>query len=147
MKKNNNMFFIIGIFIIIVISFLLINTITNSNKGELKELTYKDITEKTNNKESFVFVVSRTDCSHCMEYKPKLKKIANSHNIDLYYIDFDKETKKNRDKLFDEYDLDGSTPITIFIKKGKQTNIFDRIEGDVSEDRVIKKLKDLKYIK
>ena len=147
MKKRNNIIYVIAIIIIIVIAFLLINNINNPNNKNLTELTYKDIIKKTNNKESFVLVISRTTCSHCMEYKPKLKKIANDKNIDIYYIDYDKESNKNQEKLFDKFDLDGSTPITIFIKKGKQTNIFDRIEGDVSDTKVIKKLKELKYIK
>lgn len=147
MKKRNNIIYVIAIIIIIVIAFLLINNINNPNSKNLTELTYKDIIKKTNNKESFVLVISRTTCSHCMEYKPKLKKIANDKNIDIYYIDYDKESNKNQEKLFDKFDLDGSTPITIFIKKGKQTNIFDRIEGDVSDTKVIKKLKELKYIK
>ncbi len=146
MKKKKEILYIIAILIIIVTSFLLINNINTPPKGNLKELKYKDIIEKTKNKESFVLVISRTTCSHCIDYKPKLKKIANNYNKNFYYIDYDLETKKNQKKLFDKLDLDGSTPITIFIKKGKQTNIFDRIEGDVSEKQIINKLKDLNYI-
>lgn len=147
MKKKKNLLFIITIFIIIVISFLLINEITNTSKGTLTEINYKEITKKIDNKDSFALIISRSNCSHCIEYKPKVKKIANKYNINIYYIDYDKETNKNQTALLDMYNLDGSTPITIFIKKGKQTKVFDRIEGDVSEERVIKKLKELKYIK
>ena len=147
MKNTNKIIYIIPI-IIIIISFILINNITNKdNNNDLIELKYTQILEKMNNKESFVLVVSRTTCSHCIDYKPKLKEITNLYDIDIYYIDYDKESNKNQEKFFNDFDLDGSTPITIFIKKGKQTNLFDRIEGDVDKKRVIKKLKELKYIK
>ncbi len=135
-----------AIILIIIISFILIAN-ENKNTNSLTEIKYKEIKEKLKNKDSFVLVVSRTTCSHCMDYKPKLKNITNKYNITIYYIDYDNESKKNQKEFFEEFDLDGSTPITLFIKKGKQTNLFDRIEGDVSEKRVIDKLKDLKYIK
>ncbi|MBR3161213.1 MAG: thioredoxin family protein [Bacilli bacterium] len=148
MKNNKTIIYIIAIIVIIITAFLLINSINNNNSNNsLKELNYKEITEKLNNKDSFVLVISRTTCSHCVDYKPKLKNIADEHSIDIYYVDYDTESKKNQEKLFEKFDLDGSTPITIFIKKGKQTNIFDRIEGDVSKNKVVKKLKELKYIK
>ncbi|MEE3343656.1 MAG: thioredoxin family protein [Bacilli bacterium] len=146
MKEKKTTIYIISIVLIIVIAFLLINNINNGNNNTLKELSYKQIQEKTEKKDSYVLVISRTTCSHCMEYKPKLKKISSQYKINLFYIDYDKESKNNQKKLFDQFDLDGSTPITIFIKKGNQTNIFDRIEGDVSEKKVIDKLKKLKYI-
>lgn len=148
MKNKNNIIYMIAITIIIIIAFILISNISNNkNNKDLIELNYKEIKEKINNKDSFILVVSRTTCSHCMSYKPKLKKISNNYNLKIYYIDYDKESKKNQDKLFEELDIDGSTPITIFYKKGKQTSLFDRIEGDLSEKTIINKFKDLKYIK
>ena len=146
MKNKKNIIYITLIILIIIIAFLLISN-ENNSKTNLQELSYKKIKEKIKKKDSFTLVISRTTCSHCATYKPKLKKISSQYKIDIFYIDYDSESKKNQEKLFEEFDLDGSTPITLFIKKGKPTNLFDRIEGDVSEKQVINKLKKLKYIK
>ena len=146
MKKNNNLITTSAILIVIITASLLIISILNPQKGNLISLNYKQVQEKAKKEDSFILIVSQTTCSHCAEYKPKIQSIAKKYNIDIYYIDYDLENTDNRDTFLNEYKLDGSTPITLFIKKGKQTNIFDRIEGDVSEKRVINKLKELKYI-
>ena len=39
-----------------------------------------------------------------------------------------------------------STPTTIFITKGSETDIGNRIIGNVPEEKIIEKLKTLKYI-
>ena len=146
-KNNNNLLASISIFIIIIVASLLIISILNPNKGNLIGLNYKEINNKIKNKDSFILVVSQSTCSHCAEYKPKLESIAKKYKIDIYYIDYDLETKNNRNKFLNSFKLDGSTPITIFIKKGEMTNLFDRIEGDVSKESAIKKFKKLGFIK
>ena len=147
MKNKNNIFYIIIIIFIILIAFLLINTINNPNKGNLISLTYNQVQEKVKNKESFILVVSQSTCTHCASYKPKLEQIAADYKIDIYYIDYNLETKENQTKFLEKFNLDGSTPITIFIKEGKQTNLFDRLEGDVSETKAIEKFKKMGFIK
>lgn len=146
-KKNNKLFTIIIILFIIIVASLLIINILNPKKGNLTSLNYKEYTTKIKNKESFILVVSASTCSHCAEYKPKLIKIATKYNINIYYIDYDLETSEIQKEFLDNNNLNGSTPITIFIKNGKQTSIFDRIEGDVSEEKAIEKFKKLGFIK
>ena len=145
--KNKNLIMISSILLIIIVASLLIISILNPQKGNLISLNYKEITEKVKKKESFILIVSRSTCSHCAEYKPKIESIAKKYNIDIYYTDYDLDTKDDQEKFLDEYKLDGSTPITIFIKDGKQTNLFDRIEGDVSKETAIEKFKKLGFIK
>ena len=145
--KNKNLIMISSILLIIIVASLLIISILNPQKGNLISLNYKEITDKVKKKESFILIVSRSTCSHCAEYKPKIESIAKKYNIDIYYTDYDLDTKDNQEKFLDEYKLDGSTPITIFIKDGKQTNLFDRIEGDVSKETAIEKFKKLGFIK
>lgn len=147
MKNKNNIFYIIIIIFIILIAFLLINAINNPNKGNLISLTYNQVQEKVKNKESFILVISQSTCTHCASYKPKLEQIASNYKIDIYYIDYNLETKENQTKFLEKFNLDGSTPITIFIKEGKQTNLFDRLEGDVSETKAIEKFKKMGFIK
>lgn len=147
MKKKNNLFYIAIILFIIIIALLLIININTPKEGNLIALNYQQLIEKTKNKESFILVVSQSTCTHCASYKPKLEQIAKEYHLDIYYIDYDREKENNQIKFLDKFDLDGSTPITIFIKKGKQTNLFDRIEGDVSKSKAIEKFKKMEFIK
>lgn len=139
MKKKN--FIFIGIIIIFLLILLFLSI--NNSKGNLIELSYNDIKEKIENKENFVLCVSRTTCSHCADYKPKLKEVAKENNINIYYIDVDKYDEEEFSNLIS---FDGSTPTTIFIKNGEEETTSNRINGDVSKSKIIEKLKSNGFI-
>ena len=144
LKKNKNI--IIGIIIILIILLGIILLATSKKEGKLLEISYKEIKEKVNNKENMILIVSRSTCSHCMEYKPKVEQIARKNSIIVYYIDYDNETKENEEKFLQEFNLDGSTPITLFIKEGKETSILKRLEGDVEKEKIIERFKEMEFI-
>ena len=143
MKKNNTIFIIAIITLIIIISILLISFLNNP-KGSFTKLTYNDIKEKIENKEDFVLVVSQSTCSHCATYKPKIEIIAKDYGLEIYYIDIDLE--KDKDKLLEDLKLNGATPTTLFFNKGKEKSILNRLEGDLSTEIVIKELKQMGFI-
>ena len=142
MKDNNKLFIIIITTLILIISFLLINKI--SNKGDLKPITFKEIQEKKANKEDFILIVSQSTCSHCASYKPKVKQITKKYGIIVYYIDIDLE--KEEEKAIKELNLPQSTPMTLFYIKGKETSILNRLEGDLGTEKVINQFKKLGFI-
>ena len=144
MKKNNNIFYIAIIALIVIVSLLAINYINTPKQGNLEKITHKEINEKIDNKDSFILVVSQSTCSHCASYKPKLKQIAQEYKTDIYYIDYDEE--KDEEKFLEEFDLDGATPITLFFKDGEQESLLNRLEGDVSKETAIKKFKKMGFI-
>ena len=145
MKKNNNLVWIIAIVILVLlVAFLIINKAIS--KGDLVELTYDEFTEKIDNEESFVLCVSRTTCSHCATYKPKLENVAKDYGIDLYYIDIDKYSEEEQDEFEKIINFNDSTPTTVFLKNGKETTASNRINGDVSTSRIIDKLKSNDFI-
>ena len=126
MKNKKNIIMIIVICLLGVgIGYLLFNSSDNG----LVELNYNELTTKIENKEDFVVCISRTTCSHCNDYKPKLRKVANKYKINIYYTDIDKYNKTDLEKF------------TIFIKNGEEKTTATRIEGDVSTDKIIDKLK------
>lgn len=139
MKKKN--FIFIGIIIIFLLILLFLSI--NNSKGNLIELSYNDIKEKIGAKENFVLCVSRTTCSHCADYKPKLKEVAKENNINIYYIDVDKYDEEEFSNLIS---FDGSTPTTIFIKNGEEETTSNRINGDVSKSKILEKLKSNGFI-
>lgn len=142
MKKTNNIILIGAIIITILI--ILFLAIGKSKEGNLLELNLNNLKEKMENKETFVLCISKTTCSHCNDYKPKLKSIANEYNIDIYYIDVD---KYNEEEFSNLISFDGSTPTTIFIKNGDEETTSNRINGDVSKSKIIDKLKSNDFIK
>lgn len=142
MKKTNNIILISAIVITILI--ILFLAIGKSKEGNLLELNLNNLKEKMENKETFVLCISKTTCSHCNDYKPKLKSIASEYNIDIYYIDVD---KYNEEEFSNLISFDGSTPTTIFIKNGDEETTSNRINGDVSKSKIIDKLKSNDFIK
>lgn len=135
-NKKNIIIIIIIIGLGIGLGYLLFN-----NNDNLIELNYNELKSKIENKEDFVVCISRTTCSHCNNYKPKLRNVANKYKINIYYTDIDKYTKTDLEKFNNLISFDGGTPVTIFIKKGEEKTTATRIEGDVSTDKIIDKLK------
>ncbi len=142
MKKTNNIILIGAIIITILI--ILFLAIGKSKEGNLLELNLNNLKEKMENKETFILCISKTTCSHCNDYKPKLKSVASEYNIDIYYIDVDKYDEEEFSNLIS---FDGSTPTTIFIKNGDEETTSNRINGDVSKSKIIDKLKSNDFIK
>ena len=141
MKDRKNIILAILILLFIVIVTLLF---FNNNNGKLIELTLDNVVEKLENKEDFILCISRTTCSHCYDYKPKLESVAKEKNIDIYYIDVD---KYDEDEFSNIISFDGSTPTTIFIKNGEESTTANRINGDASKTKIINKLKSNGFIK
>ena len=147
MKKKKNGITIIASIILLIGSFLILNYLNmKNNQGGLFKINYTTIKEKINNNDEFALIISRSDCSHCIRYKPKVEQIAKKNKIKVYYIDYDDEKKKDIDTFFEEFNLDGSTPITIFIKDGQETSVLNRLEGDVDKDQIIERFKKMNLI-
>lgn len=140
MKNNNKIIVICGIILLIIIVVLFY---IKYNKKQLIELTYTELVNKINNKDSFVLCISRTTCSHCYDYKPKLNEVAKEYKINIFYIDVDKYNEEDFSNLIS---FDGSTPTTIFIKNGEEKTTSNRINGDVSKSKIISKLKSNDFI-
>ena len=127
--------------ILIVILGIIIGYFLFSMNDNLVRLSYDEIMEKIDNKESFILCISRTTCSHCNVYKPKLRKVANKYDIKICYTDVDKYSKNDLKDFNSKISFDGGTPTTLFIKDGKEKTTATRIEGDVSIEKIADKLK------
>lgn len=129
---------LIGLIIIILLTATILIL---GSKSNLVKLNYNEVIEKLNDKETFVLCISAKDCIHCQNYKPKLKKISNQYEIEIYYIDTDTIDKDNYDEFKKQLNFDGSTPVTLFIKDGEEKTTATRINGDASSRTIISKLK------
>lgn len=144
MKKNSIIILIIAA-IIIGTFFFLINK-SNNGTGQLIELNYKEIKEKVKNKDDFILVITQSTCSHCATYKPKLTKIAKDYNLNIYFITIDLEKETDKKEFLKEFNFQGATPTTIFIKKGTEESVLNRLVGDINEKKIIEKFKKMGFI-
>ena len=145
MEKIKKRVFIIVLFcLVILIGAVIVDRIIG--KSYLKEIKYNEVVDKINNKESFVLLLSQTTCSHCMDFKPKLEKVANKYKINIYYLETDILSEKDNDELKHKYFSFEGTPTTVFVIKGEEKTAATRIEGDVSSEKIISKLKSNGFI-
>lgn len=139
--KKKKFLVIFSIILVVAITVILIcNNLYFDNRNFIK-LSYDEILEKVNSKEDFVLCVSASECTHCKSYKPKLKKISKDYDIKIYYTDIDKFDEKDYDEFKYKFSFDGGTPTTIFFKEGTEKTTATRIEGDISIEKTIDKLK------
>lgn len=152
MKKR---LIIIGIIVVITLSITgliyagaKLNNKTEEENKHLITITFSELKEKINNKETFILLISQEQCSHCAEYKPILKKVLAKHDVYAYELKLDKPklSKKETAELKDIANTSG-TPTTIFIENGEETNTSTRLVGTKTSSEIENRLKALGYIK
>ena len=130
--------------VLLVGAFIVDNIIANYY---FSKIGYKEIIEKIEDKEDLILLISQTTCSHCENYKPKLKDVAKKYKLHVYYIDVDLLDEDEYDELNSYLSFaSAGTPITIFLKDGNETTVANRIKGDSSKDKIINKLKSNGFI-
>ncbi len=142
MKFNKKAIIIVAILIFILAGLIFSGVLENKY---LKEIKYDEVINKIDNKESFVLLLSQTTCSHCMEYKPKLAKVAKKYKVLVYYLETDLLDEETYNDLKKHFSFTG-TPTTVFVKDGEEKTAATRINGEVSVDKIISKFKSNGFI-
>lgn len=114
--------------------------------SKAKSISYKELNKKLENKDTFFFVVIRDGCQHCENFIPKLEEVLSEYDIEGYTLNYSDLSKDEDEEFYSKYGVD-STPTTIFIKDGDEVSILQRLEGNVSKEKLINKLKSNGYIK
>ena len=145
MDAKKKVFILVVVCLVILVGAFISDRILG--KSYLNEIGYDEIIEKIENKEDFVLLISQTTCSHCANYKPKLKDVANEYKLNVYYIDIDllEEEEYNNLNSYLSFKTAG-TPVTLFLLNGEEKTVANRIKGDSSKDKIIKKLKSNGFI-
>ena len=128
--------------LLIILSSLIISGC--SNDEVIKEISYKELEEKINNKESFILELVQTGCSHCEEFSPRFKAILKTNNLKAYSLNLYNLTEEEIER-FDNLTTVTGTPTVLFFEDGKETS--NKINGAVSNDKIKEKLKENGYIK
>lgn len=145
MDAKKKVFILVVVCLVILVGAFIADRILG--KSYLNKIGYDEIIEKIENKEDFVLLISQTTCSHCANYKPKLKDVANEYKLNVYYIDVDllEEEEYNNLNSYLSFKTAG-TPVTLFLLNGEEKTVANRIKGDSSKDKIIKKLKSNGFI-
>ena len=136
----------IGAIIAIIYAAIALNRQEKIEDSYLIELTYKELEEKINKKESFVLVFTQTQCAQCHEYKPILKRTLAKKKFYAYEVVLDNLSKQEKAKLNDIANVSG-TPTTVFIVDGAEYSNMNRIVGNTTKDKIESRLKTMGYIK
>ena len=145
MNVKKKVIILIGICLVVLVGAVIVDRILG--KSYLNEIKYNELIEKMDNKEDMVLLISQTDCTHCISYKPKLEEVANEHKINIYYIDVDLLSEDNYNNLNSRISFStAGTPLTVFLKDGEETTAANRIKGDASREKIEKKLKSNGFI-
>lgn len=117
--------------------------------GKLKtytEIDYETLMNMYEQKQSFILFIGSTDCTHCDSYKETLNNVIKKYQVNITYLDISKLSDEEHSKVKSITNFTG-TPTTLFIENGKETSMYDRIEGNRPMDKVVEKLKKKGYIK
>lgn len=114
--------------------------------SNIKEINLTKLESMLDNKETFILLISQTDCSHCIAFKPVLNSVLKDNKVQAYEIDMQKMTEEEYKSFVKIITIQG-TPTTVFIKNGQEETTANRLIGSVSSDKIISRLKSTGYIK
>lgn len=103
--------------------------LTGCGRTGYDEISYDQLQELLDDKESFPLVIASATCSACNSYRPTMEKFIKEYNVDVKYIDLDKLTDKEESELMSEFPISG-TPTTVFVTKGTEKDTYNRIVGN-----------------
>ena len=150
MKKNIIKCVIIAVVIAAIGGLIYAGVKINGDKKDLDkhlvEINVKELQEKIDKKETFILVVTKTDCSHCEAFKPVLKDVFKEYDITGYEINIANIADEDKNLYTDLVQNVAGTPTTLFFKEGEETTVSNRLVGEVKRDKVVSRLKSLGYI-
>lgn len=127
------------------------NNNNNNNQREetkeysnLKQIDYKQFTQRVLYKDTFVLVGTQTSCSHCHSYKPVLNSVLSKYDIIGYELDFQKLDDETFDVALDALEIE-TTPQTLFFIDGVEQKKY-RLDGEATAKEIEDILIKLKYV-
>ena len=127
------------IFLLLILSFLLI---VGCSKSNLESISFENLKEKINNKETFVLYFTGEDNT----LESKLDEIKKEYSITIYKVISSKISEK--EKLDFQKIITFEEPSIVFIIDGKDPSKLAHVSDvNTSKKNIIERLKDMKFIK
>ena len=118
---------------ILVITILLLTCACSNN---LKSIKIDNLEKKLNNKDSFILYLTSED-EEGLTLKKTLKNASKDKDIDLFYINTDKLSDTDEEKLQNLFTYEDSN-IIIFIKNGQENSVLSRITDTFISEKDLK---------
>jgi len=129
------------------ICLLLIIFLTGCSTYSVKEITYKEYNKMINEQKDFIIYIGSDSCPNCVSFYPKLESVVKEYKVsNVYYINLNSLSDEEKSKFNKSINVSG-TPTVAFIENGDEASSFNRINGDVSKEKIISRLKANEYIK
>ncbi len=129
----------------ILICFLSLFLLVGCGKKEYTELSYAELENKLNNKDSFVLLIGSDTCLACAIYQETMQDVMKDTNVEIFYVNLHALSDEDYSKIYSKFVVN-STPTTIFISEGEETSTYDRIVGAANYEKVISSLEKHGYI-
>lgn len=153
MKKNSKKFknqkwFLIGAIVLIVLLPIFILIFVDRGLTTYERINVSKLEKMIENKEDFILYINSRDCVYCQAFKPKLNTVIQEYGVKVYGIDIYGMRASDINKLKSIVSYQG-TPTTVFFVEGeeKSESGYNRIEGNLPKDEIIRKFKYNGYIK
>ena len=116
--------------------------LTACSNSKLSNISYNELKEKVNNKETFVLYISNKDNT----LEDTLNSVLEKHNINAYKINLSKLSDSEKTELKLKYSYED--PCIIFVIEGNDPTILSHItDSTIRSKDLIARLKDMNFIK
>ena len=86
----------------------------------------QQVVQRLENKETLVVIIGQSTCSACIQYKPIIEEILNNYDVNLAYVEWDKDNRDDVTELVINHLIEANaTPTTYIFIDGELT--FTRV--------------------
>ena len=129
--------------LVLVSSFLIVGC---GGPKTYDEISFNELEKMLKEKQSFILLIGRDDCSACQSYKPTIEKVIKDYHLDVKYINTNTLNEDENAELLSNFYITG-TPQTVFVVKGKEKDRYTRVNGSQKYSKVVEIMKKNGYIK
>src|SRR5574344_1318241 len=133
MKKKIIIISLVAILLLAIGGFIYISKTKNKENEELNSnltlITGEEFKTKIENKDSFILIITQTDCAHCEAFLPVFKQILLDYDLKAFQIDQATLSTSELSYLKSIITING-TPTTTFFKDGEELSAMNRLIGD-----------------
>lgn len=111
----------------------------DTNPGSMIEISVEEMVEKMENDETFVFLVSQTNCKGCQEFEAAMEVYLPNHHVDIYYLVYNRlkgdERKQALEIIQDYFPSMTQTPSLYYVVNGLQKDQLKSGEEGLTKEK------------
>ena len=88
------------IFVIILVGIFGIILFLSNQSPKYTEISYEQLIEKLNNKDTFVLLIGSDTCSACANYEITMKKVMKDTKVEIFYVNLHTLLEEDYNEIF-----------------------------------------------